>query len=564
MYRLVPSGGSNGPRTRSLDLSENRGRDLEKQRDSSPDVPQADESPRSESEDGKGRTIRGPRWLIICIAIYITCTLYGLDTTIAADIQGPIVSALGHVGLLAWVGAGFPLGSVSVILLLGKLYETFNTKWNFIITIVLFEVGSALCGAAPSMNALIVGRVLAGAGGSGIYLGSLQYLALMTGEKERGFYLSLVGAFWGLGAVLGPIIGGGFSQSSATWRWAFYINLPIGLITVIPFLFWLPSFHPIQGVTISKRLATVDFVGFILGAGTWVTFLLALTMAGSTWPWDDPRTIATFVVFGVVLVAYAVQQAFSIFTTPARRLFPVHLLRDRTQVLLYVVTAAGTTALFVVVYYLPIYFQFVNGDGAVTAAVRLLPFVVVAVAVNISAGSFLHVIKVYSAVYIIGGVFLVAGGGPLAVFLDTDSTTSLIYGLTVLIAVGAGLTMTTAYTVATMTLTPENSGAGINLQNVSQIGGQVIALAVAGQIYQSTSARNLSAALAGHGFPESEIQSAVAGTQSELFTQLTGGLREKAILAITDSMKTTVVLVPIAGGVMLLAALAMKHEKVAV
>ncbi|KAI1300922.1 major facilitator superfamily domain-containing protein [Xylaria venustula] len=533
--------------------------DSEKQDEPVPSDPDSEMS----SENGKGRAIRGARWLIICVAIYTTCTLYGLDTTIAADIQGPIVQSLGHVEQLAWVGAGFPLGSVSVILFLGKLYETFNSKWNLITTVVLFEVGSALCGAAPSMTAIIVGRVIAGIGGSGIYLGSLQYFAIMTDEKERGLYMSLIGAFWGLGAVLGPIIGGAFSQSSATWRWAFYVNLPIGALTILPFIFWLPSFHPIKGISILKRLATIDFVGFILGAGTWISFLLALTMAGSTWPWKDGRTIATFVVFGVVLVAYATQQTFSIFTTPARRMFPIHLLRDRTQILLYVVTAAGTTAVFVIIYYLPIYFQFVNGDGAITAAVRLLPFVAVAVVFNVSAGSLLHLIKFYSIIYIIGGVFMVAGGGPLVASLNSNAPTSLIYGLTVLAAVGGGLTMTTAYTVATLTVKPEDAGAGINLQNVAQIGGQVIALAVAGQIYQSIGVRNLSAVLAGQGFSDSEIHGAVAGAQSDLFMQLTGNLRTQAIQAITEAMQMTMVLVPIAGGVMLLAGLGMKREKVA-
>ncbi|KAI1197051.1 major facilitator superfamily domain-containing protein [Nemania serpens] len=536
------------------------GEDVEKQQ--GPAVSSDDSQ--TPSENDKGRTIRGVRWLLVCIAIYTTCTLYGLDTTIAADIQGPIVESLGHVEQLAWVGAGFPLGSVSVILFLGKLYETFNSKWNLVVTVILFEVGSAVCGAAPSMTAIIVGRVIAGAGGSGIYLGSLQYFALMTGDKERGFYMSLVGAFWGLGAVLGPIIGGAFAQSSATWRWAFYINLPIGALTILPFIFWLPSFHPIQGVSIVSRLRTLDFVGFILGAGTWVTFLLALTMAGGSWPWKDGRTIVTFVVFGVVLVAYAVQQTFSILTTPARRLFPVHLLRDRTQVLLYVVTAAGTTSVFVIIYYLPIYFQFVNGDGAITAAVRLLPFVVVSVVFNISSGSFLHLIKFYSIIYIVGGIFLIAGGGPLVVFMTPSSSTSLIYGLTVLIAVGGGITQTTAYTIATHTLEPADAGAGISLQNVAQIGGQVIALATAGQIYQSLGVRNLSALLAGRGFSDSDIHGAVAGAQSTLFTELTGELRDQAIRAITQAMDMAVVLVPVAGGVMLLAGLAMKREKVLV
>lgn len=91
-------------------------------------------------------------------------------------------------------------------------------KWVFIITVILFEAGSALCGGAPNMTALIVGRVIAGAGGSGIYLGSLQYFTVLTVEKERGFYMSLIGVFWGLGAVLGPVIGGAFSVSAATWR----------------------------------------------------------------------------------------------------------------------------------------------------------------------------------------------------------------------------------------------------------------------------------------------------------------------------------------------------------
>lgn len=97
--------------------------------------------------------------------------LEGLDTTIAADVQGPILEVFGDVEKLSWVGIGFPMGSVSIVLLVGALYALFDVKWNFIVSIVLFEAGSALCGAAPNMNALIVGRVVAGIGGAGMYLG---------------------------------------------------------------------------------------------------------------------------------------------------------------------------------------------------------------------------------------------------------------------------------------------------------------------------------------------------------------------------------------------------------
>lgn len=369
-------------------------------------------------------------------------------------------------------------------------------KWVYFSTVVLFEAGSTLCGAAPTMSALIVGRVIAGAGGSGIYLGSLQYLAVMTTEKERGFYMSLIAMFWGLGAVLGPVIGGAFAVSSATWRWAFYINLVIGAVSAPAFLFCLPAIHPMKGVSVRSRLASIDFVGLALGAGVWVSLLLAFTMAGTEWPWKDDRTIATFVVFGVVLLLYVLQQYFAVFTSPTRRAFPGHLLRDRTQVLLYITTAAGTTTLYVVVYYIPIYFQFVNSDAALMAAVRLLPFVIIAVAVNLVSGSLLHFIKLYKVIYIIASIFLVAGGGPLMVYLDTTTKTGTIYGLTILVAVGTGLSMVTGYTVATLTTNPEDTGSGLSLQNVSQIGGQVIALAIASQIYQEVALKNLSTVLA--------------------------------------------------------------------
>ncbi|KAJ5813722.1 Major facilitator superfamily domain general substrate transporter [Penicillium pulvis] len=525
--------------------------------------PSDQQSPPEEALAGSdgGRKIRGFRWLIICTSLYTTCFLYGLDTTIAADVQSAVITRFGHVDQIAWIGAGFPLGSVCVILFLNTLFNTFNMKWVYFSTVVLFEAGSAICGAAPTMSALIVGRVIAGAGGSGIYLGSLQYLAVMTTEKERGFYMSLIAMFWGLGAVLGPVVGGAFAVSSATWRWAFYINLVIGAVSAPAFLFCLPAIHPMKGVSVRSRLASIDFVGLILGAGVWVSFLLAFTMAGTEWPWKDGRTIATFVVFGVVLLLYVLQQYFAVLTSPARRAFPGHLLGDRTQVLLYIATAAGTTTLYVVVYYIPIYFQFVNSDAALMAAVRLLPFVIIAVAVNLVSGSLLHFIKLYKVIYIIASIFLVAGGGPLMVYLDTTTKTGTIYGLTILVAVGTGLSMVTGYTVATLTTNPEDTGSGLSLQNVSQIGGQVIALAIASQIYQEVAIKNLSTVLAGKSYSQQEIQSAVAGAQSTMFDNLSGELRDKAIVAITDAMKMTFVMVPVAGAIMLIAALCMKNEK---
>jgi len=511
--------------------------------------------------DVERRNIRGLRWLMICVALYISCFLYGLDTTIAADVQGVIIERFGQIEKLAWIGAGFPLGSVCVILPLGNIYNNFNVKWTFFITTLLFEVGSAICGAAPTMNALIVGRVLAGAGGTGIYLGSLNYFLYMTTAAERGFYMALIGFCWGIGAVLGPVIGGAFAVSSATWRWAFYINLVIFAIAAPAYLFCLPSIRPSEGVSVRARLARLDFVGFILGAGVSVAFLLVLTMAGTQWTWDDGRTISTWVVLGLTLIAYILQQYFAVFTSKAYRAFPGHLLRERTQILLYVETAAGITTLYVAIYFIPLYFQFVDGDNPLKAALRLLPFVIVAVSVNLASGYFLSAIKVYMLIYVIAGVFLTIGGALLTTYLRPQTSTSTIYGLSVVTAIGSGLAMLTGYSIASLTTKPEHAAAALSLQNVSQLGGQVIALAIAGQIFQSCAVENLRGVLSSQRYSDKEIVAAISGAQSTLLASLQPQLREKAIEAIIRAMQKVFILIPVAGGIMLFAALLMRREK---
>ena len=156
---------------------------------------------------------------------------------------------------------------------------------------------------------------------------------------------------------------------------------------------------------------------------------------------------------------------------------------------------------------------------------------------------------------------MLVGGGPLVVYLDPSSTTGTIYGLTILATVGTGLSIVTSYTVATLTTNPKDAGAALNMQNVSQICGQVIALAVAGQNYQSEAFNNLSAVLAGNGFSHEEISGAVAGAQSTLFETLDGALRDKVGMAVTQAMQMTFVLTPVSGGIMFIAALCMKWEK---
>lgn len=134
-----------------------------------------------------------------------TTFLFALDNTITADIQPSILTEFGRVELLPWIGTGFALGSLAV-LPWGKVYGIFNIKWVYLANIVLFEVGSAICGAAPNMNALILGRIIAGVGGCGMYSGTLTYASVLTNGEEKPAYLAGSTVVWGLGSVLGPVV----------------------------------------------------------------------------------------------------------------------------------------------------------------------------------------------------------------------------------------------------------------------------------------------------------------------------------------------------------------------
>ncbi|KAK3900791.1 major facilitator superfamily domain-containing protein [Staphylotrichum tortipilum] len=515
----------------------------------------------SSDSSAPARTIRGFKWILVCVSLYVSAFLYGLDTTIAADVQGPVVEQFGHIEKLAWIGSGFPLGSVAVILLVGNLLGHFNMKWTFIGGVALFELGSAVCGAAPNMDALIIGRVLAGAGGAGIYLGALNYFGYMTSATERGFYISLLGFFWGIGAVLGPVIGGGFAVSKATWRWAFYINLVVGAATAPIYIFFLPDIHPVKDKTIRERIAHFDFLGLFLVGATWVLFTVAFSVGGADWAWNDGRTITLIVLFAVLFVASAAQQYWSVLTTPATRAVPGHLLRSRTQLALILATGATTASLFVLVYYIPIYFQFAHSDDPVQAAVRLLPFVIVTVVLNVLAGRLLSKVRYYMPVFLVSGILITIGGALLMVYLDPATGEGVIYGLSVVIAVGTGLTIQLGYAVATLTVESVDVNNAISLQNLAQIGGGTVVLVIAGKVFQSEAVKRLTVALAGQGFSAQEISEATAGAQSVLFGKLSGGLREKAIEAIVGAMQRSLALVVAAGAIMIVAAAAMKRER---
>ena len=289
--------------------------------------------------------------------------------------------------------------------------------------------------------------------------------------------------------------------------------------------------------------------------------MLTVKIGGAQWAWDDGRTIAMFVVFGVVTIAFAVQQTFSIFTTEEHRLFPIDFLRRRTLVLLYISTAAGATSLFISVYYIPLFFAFAKGDSGVMSAVRLLPFICITIFASLFNGGLMPKFGVYMPWYVVSASFALIGGALMYSLVDISTSNSTIYGFSILVAIGAGLTQQSAYSIAPAKVEPHRVPDAVGFINTAQISGIVFALTITSTVFQNIGFQHLRSALAGLGFTPEELRAALAGAKSTVFITAPDSAKLAAIEGIIKAINDGYILVITAGAVSLVCALLMKREK---
>jgi MFS family permease len=421
-----------------------------------------------------------------------------------------------------------------VVLPFGRLYGLFDAKWLYILSSILFNVGSALCGAAPNMDALIVGRVLAGMGGNGMYLGVMTLLSVNTSDRERPGYLSFVGLVWGIGTVLGPVVGGAFVESSATWRWAFYINLCVAGLFAPVYLLWIPSFKPRPQ---SKTLALVrefDWVGTVLSAAAIMCLVMATNLGGALYAWNSGQIIALFVVSFVLFIAFGIQQTYTIFTTTTSRLFPVQFMRNWNAVLLFCCAAAVNTAGFVPIYYVPLYFQFTRGDSAITAAVRLLPLIFVLSAAILANGHLMSRFSYFQPWYIFGSVLTLIGGVLLS-RITAQTPEGQIYGFEVLVGIGTGCFIQAGYAVIQAVTPAADMAYAISYMMLGQLGGIALGLAIAGAVFVNDAIANLTQVLP--DLSREQLQLAISGTSGAYLRSLSPELRAAATDAIVKALQ---------------------------
>ncbi|KAF5016152.1 hypothetical protein F66182_12261, partial [Fusarium sp. NRRL 66182] len=255
-------------------------------------------------------------------------------------------------------------------------------------------------------------------------------------------------------------------------------------------------------------------------------------------PWNSGREIALWIVFGVLLIAFCAQQYTCLFTDRKRRIFPAQFLKHRTLVLCFICTNCAATAFFVIVYYLPVYFQFVYNDSALESAVRLLPMVICFVILSIVARTTMAYVGYYFPFYIVAGVSI-ATGGALMYTVDKKTSTSAIYGFSVLIGLGSGSMMQAAYSIGPAKVIPvwEDIPPVIGFINVAQIGGVVHSLAISGVIFQNYAFQYVSAAVKDLRLSPAQIRSAIAGTNSAVFDTMTPEQQSLAIGGIANAMQ---------------------------
>ncbi|KAL1988061.1 hypothetical protein VTN96DRAFT_1092 [Rasamsonia emersonii] len=501
------------------------------------------------------RQIHGILWFLVVIAILSSIFLYSLDNTIVADITPAAVNRFGDIVKLPWLSVGFLLGGATVVLPFGKLYGLFDAKWLYIMSSALFNIGSALCGAAPNMDALIIGRVLAGMGGNGMYLGVMTLLSVNTSDRERSGYLSFVGLVWGIGTVLGPVVGGAFVESSATWRWAFYINLCVSGLFAPIYSFYIPSFKPRAGTKIANLVREFDIVGTILSIGAIITIIMAINFGGALYPWNSGQTIALFAVSIVLFIVFGIQQGMTIFTNTSDRLFPCQFLRNINAVLLYICASAVNTAGFIPIYYVPLYFQFTRGDDAIRAAVRLLPLIVVLSAAILANGHLMSRFSYFQPWYIFGSVLALIGGVLLS-RIKPDTSEAKIYGFEILVGIGTGCFIQAGYAVIQAVVPAAEMAYAISFM---MIGGIAFGLAIAGAVFINDAIAGLSALLP--DVSRAELQLAISGTSGAYFRALPEGLRAQSLDIIVGAIQKVFIPVYVGAAVSLVLSVCFTQRK---